>query len=114
MFAALNKLGVKVFVATALVVVVALGGALFLTKRKADAAADQSIHRALTATRSNIQAKLDGRYGELSKELRILGQQSHGRGVVRCVVIQSGLVTETRSKPSAPVGFSTASDHSSS
>ncbi len=76
MFAALNKLGVKVFVATALVVVVALGGALFLTKRKADAAADQSIHRALTATRSNIQAKLDGRYGELSKELRILGQQS--------------------------------------
>ena len=76
MLAALNKLGVKVFVATALVVVVALGGALFLTKRKADAAADQSILRALTATRSNIQARLDGRYGELSKELRILGQQS--------------------------------------
>jgi serine/threonine-protein kinase len=76
MLAALNKLGVKVFVATALVVVVALGGALFLTKRKADAAADQSIHRALAATRSNIRARLDGRYNELTKELRILNQQS--------------------------------------
>ena len=70
MLAALNKLGVKVFVATALVVVVALGGALFLTKQKADAAADQSIARALGATQSNIQAVLDGRYSELSKELR--------------------------------------------
>ena len=76
MLAALNRLGVKVFVATALVVVVALGGALLLTKRKADAAAAQSIHRALAATRSNIQAKLDGRYNELTKELRILNQQS--------------------------------------
>ena len=76
MLAALNKLGVKVFVATALVVVVALGGALFLTKRKADAAAAQSIHRALAATRSNIRARLDGRYNELTKELRILNQQS--------------------------------------
>ncbi|HTK55481.1 MAG TPA: HAMP domain-containing protein, partial [Gemmatimonadales bacterium] len=76
MLAALNRLGVKVFVATALVVVVALGGALFLTKRKADAAAAQSIHRALAATRSNIQAKLDGRYNELTKEVSILNQQS--------------------------------------
>ncbi|HVX89754.1 MAG TPA: protein kinase [Gemmatimonadales bacterium] len=92
MLAALNKLGVKVFVATALVVVVALGGALFLTKRKADAAADQSIHRALTATRSNIRAKLDGRYNELEKELRILNQQSpiFGR-------IQAGLQTSNQS-----------------
>ncbi len=76
MLAALNKLGVKVFVATALVVVVALGGALFLTKRKADAAADQSIHRALVATRSNIQARLDGRYSELTKALQIIAKQS--------------------------------------
>src|SRR5688572_5634178 len=76
MLAALNKLGVKVFVATALVVVVALGGALFLTKRKADAAADESIRRALTATQSNIQAVVDGRYSELTKELQILAQQS--------------------------------------
>ena len=76
MLAALNKLGVKVFVATALVVVVALGGALFLTKRKADAAADQSIHRALTATQSNIQAVLDSRYNELAKEFGIIARQS--------------------------------------
>src|SRR5688572_17658263 len=76
MLAALNKLGVKVFVATALVVVVALGGALFLTKGKADAAADQSIRRALGATQSNIQAVLDGRYSELSKEMQIIAKQS--------------------------------------
>ena len=92
MLAALNRLGVKVFVATALVVVVALGGALLLTKHRADAAAAQSIHRALTATRSNIQAKLDARYSELSKELRILGQQSpiYGR-------IQASLQTDAQS-----------------
>ena len=76
MLAALNRLGPKVFIATALVVVVALGGALLLTKRRADAAADQSIHRALTATRSNIQAVLDSRYAELAKEFRIIVRQS--------------------------------------
>jgi len=76
MLDALNRIGVKVFVASALVVVVALGGALFLTKTKADAAADQSIHRALTATRSNIQARIDGRYNEVAKELAILNRQS--------------------------------------
>jgi HAMP domain-containing protein/predicted Ser/Thr protein kinase len=76
MFDALNRIGVKVFVASALVVVVALVGALFLTKTKADAAAAQAIHRALGATRSNIQAKLDGRYNELSKELQIIAKQS--------------------------------------
>jgi HAMP domain-containing protein/predicted Ser/Thr protein kinase len=92
MLAALNRLGVKVFVATALVVVVALGGALFLTKQKADAAADQSIARALGATQSNIQAVLDGRYSELSKELRILARQSpiYGR-------IQASLQTGAQS-----------------
>ena len=59
-----------------LVVVIALGGALFLTKTKADAAADQSIHCALVATRSNIEAALDGRYNELTKELQIIVKQS--------------------------------------
>src|SRR5437868_7319857 len=83
MLAALNKLGVKVFVATALVVVVALGGALFLTKRKADAAANQSIHRALVATRSNIEAKLDSRYNELTAALRIISKQSPYVGSVQ-------------------------------
>jgi HAMP domain-containing protein/predicted Ser/Thr protein kinase len=92
MLAALNRIGVKVFVASALVVVVALVGALFLTKTKADAAAEQSIHRALGATQSNIQAVLDGRYSELSKELRILARQSpiHSR-------IQASLQTGAQS-----------------
>ncbi|MEO6068301.1 MAG: protein kinase [Gemmatimonadales bacterium] len=75
MFAALNKLGVKVFVATAFVVVVALGGALFLTKRKADAAADQSITRALGATRLAIQGTLDSREASLRQMLGILATQ---------------------------------------
>ena len=75
MLAALNKLGVKVFVATALVVVVALGGALFLTKRKADAAADQSITRALGATRLAIQGTLDSREASLRQTLGILATQ---------------------------------------
>ena len=92
MLAALNRLGVKVFVATALVVVVALGGALLLTKHRADAAADQSIHRALTATRSNIQAKLDGRYNGLATEVRIITLQSPFYGS-----IQAGLQSDKRS-----------------
>ena len=75
MFAVLNKLGVKVFVATAFVVVVALGGALFLTKRKADAAADQSITRALGATRLAIQGTLDSREASLRQMLGILVTQ---------------------------------------
>ncbi|HET7042416.1 MAG TPA: protein kinase, partial [Gemmatimonadales bacterium] len=91
MLDALNRLGVKVFVATALVVVVALGGALLLTKRRADAAAQQSIHRALTATRSNIQAKLDARYNELATEIRIITLQSPFYGS-----IQAGLQADKR------------------
>jgi eukaryotic-like serine/threonine-protein kinase len=75
MLAALNKLGVKVFVATALVVVVALGGALFLTKRKADAAADDSVTRALGATRLAIQGTLDAREASLRQTLGILVTQ---------------------------------------
>jgi len=75
MLAALNKLGVKVFVATALVVVVALGGALFLTKRKADAAANDSITRALGATRLAIQGTLDSRQASLRQTLGILATQ---------------------------------------
>ena len=75
MLAALNRLGVKVFVATALVVVVALGGALFLTKRKADAAADDSITRALGATRLAIQGTLDSRQASLRQSLGILATQ---------------------------------------
>jgi serine/threonine-protein kinase len=43
------------------VVVVVLGGALWLTKQRADRAADESIERALEATRSAIDDALTGR-----------------------------------------------------
>ena len=76
MLAALNRLGVKLFVSTALVVVVALGGALFLTKRRADAAARESIARALDATRSAIQGTLDARQHALEQSLGILTIQT--------------------------------------
>jgi serine/threonine-protein kinase len=51
----------KIFLSTALVVVVVLGGALFVTKQRADRAADESIGRALNATRSAIEDALSGR-----------------------------------------------------
>jgi HAMP domain-containing protein/tRNA A-37 threonylcarbamoyl transferase component Bud32 len=75
MLAALNKLGVKVFVATALVVVVALGGALLLTKHRADAAANDSIKGALGATRSAIQGLMESRTARLQQTLHILSTQ---------------------------------------
>ncbi len=54
-------LGLRIFLATALVVIVALGGALYLTKLKADRAADESIGKALDATQSAIEDALASR-----------------------------------------------------
>jgi len=48
-------------------VVVVLGGALLLTKQRADRAADQSIDRALTATRAAIEGALESRTHTLSQ-----------------------------------------------
>ena len=51
----------RIFLSTALVIVVVLGGALVLTKYRADKTADQSIEKALTATQSAIEDVLSGR-----------------------------------------------------
>ncbi len=61
-------LGAKIFASTAFVVVAVLGGALFITKQRADRAADASIDRALEATHLSIQDALAGR----SQSLRLL------------------------------------------
>jgi serine/threonine-protein kinase len=65
-------LGAKIFVGTALIVVVVLGGALYLTNAPANQAADQSVERALAATRSSIQDALAGRSEGLTKRLGIV------------------------------------------
>lgn len=57
----LQGLGTRIFLATATVIVVVLGGALLLTKRGADQAADDSVARALSAGRSAVQDALDSR-----------------------------------------------------
>lgn len=54
-------LGRRIFLGTALVVVAVLGSALLVTKRRADAAADEASARALGATASSIQEALASR-----------------------------------------------------
>ena len=55
-------------------VVVVLGGALWLTKQRADRAADESIERALDATRSAIGDALSGRSGALMQSAALVAQ----------------------------------------
>jgi eukaryotic-like serine/threonine-protein kinase len=54
-------LGTRIFLGTALVVVVVLGSALLVTKRRADAAADEASARALAASASSIIEALESR-----------------------------------------------------
>ena len=54
-------LGARIFFATTLVVVAVLAGASFLTRQRAQRAADQSVNRALTSTQSAIEAALASR-----------------------------------------------------
>jgi serine/threonine-protein kinase len=54
-------LGTRIFLGTALVVVAVLGSALLVTKRQADAAADEASDRALGATASSINEALGSR-----------------------------------------------------
>ena len=56
-----GALGAKIFFSIVFVVIAALGGALFLTKRGADRAADESVNKALAATQSAIQDALGSR-----------------------------------------------------
>lgn len=72
----LSRLGLKVFAATVAVVVVVLGGALLLTKVRADQAASESIGRALAATRSAIKAELNARSSALGQSAAIFAKQS--------------------------------------
>ncbi|HLB35883.1 MAG TPA: protein kinase [Gemmatimonadales bacterium] len=53
---------------------VVLGGALWLTKQRADRAADESIERALDATRSAIDDALAGRSSALRQSVRVIAQ----------------------------------------
>ncbi len=55
-------------------VVVVLGGALWLTKQRADRAADESIDRALDATRSAIDDALTGRSRALMQTAALVAQ----------------------------------------
>jgi eukaryotic-like serine/threonine-protein kinase len=54
-------LGTRIFLGTALVVVAVLGSALLVTKRRADAAADDASARALAASASSIGEALESR-----------------------------------------------------
>src|SRR3990172_2241598 len=64
----------KIFLSTAFVVVVVLGGALWLTQQRAGRAADESIERALDATRSAIGDALSGRSGALMQSAALVAQ----------------------------------------
>jgi HAMP domain-containing protein len=67
-------LGARIFFATAAVIVVVLGGALFLTKRRADLAADASLARALAAAQSAVADGLDSRSQTLLEKTAVLAQ----------------------------------------
>ncbi len=71
----LSGLTGKIFLSTATVVVVVLGGALLVTKQRADRAADDSLARALDATRSAIDDALSGRSHALRQSLAVVAQE---------------------------------------
>ena len=67
-------LGTRIFLGTALVVVAVLGSALLVTKRRADAAADEASARALAATASSIDEALGSRSTTLVRLTQALVQ----------------------------------------
>ncbi|HEX3233427.1 MAG TPA: protein kinase [Gemmatimonadales bacterium] len=69
-----SRLGQKIFLGTALVVVAVLGAALLVTKRQADSAADAASTRALQATQSAIGDALAGRSQTLRRLAAALAQ----------------------------------------
>ncbi len=88
----MTGLAPRIFLSTALVIVVVLGGALALTKYRADKTADQSIEKALTATQSAIEDVLTARSQGLLQVTAGLAQVPDY--VAR---IASALETESRS-----------------
>ncbi|MBI4501472.1 MAG: protein kinase [Gemmatimonadetes bacterium] len=85
-------LSTKIFLATAAVVIVVLGGALLVTARRANQAADESIDKALAATRSAIEDALQRRSGTLVHASAVLARVP--QYVAR---ISEGLRTDNRS-----------------
>ncbi len=69
-----GALAAKIFFTMTLVFVVVLGGALLITKQRADHAADESIDQALGATQAAIEAVLTGRSDALLKVTVALAQ----------------------------------------
>ncbi|MFL5494232.1 MAG: protein kinase domain-containing protein [Gemmatimonadales bacterium] len=69
-----SRLGQKIFLGTALVVVAILGAALLVTKRQADTAADTASARAVRATQSAIGDALAGRSRTLRQLAAALAQ----------------------------------------
>jgi serine/threonine-protein kinase len=67
-------LGTRIFLGTALVVVAVLGSALLVTKRRADAAADEATGRAIAATASSITEALGSRSTTLLRLTQALAQ----------------------------------------
>jgi serine/threonine-protein kinase len=67
-------LGRRIFLGTALVVVAVLGSALLVTKRRADAAADDASARALDATAASIHEALTSRSVTLLRLTQALAQ----------------------------------------
>jgi serine/threonine-protein kinase len=67
-----SPLGLRIFAATALVLVLALGGALLLISRRAGQAADQAIERGLAATQAAIEEALAARSERLLRSAQLL------------------------------------------
>jgi serine/threonine-protein kinase len=67
-------LSAKIFLATAIVVIAVLGGALLVTARRAGQAADESIGKALGATQSAIDDALGRRSGTLVHAAAVLAR----------------------------------------
>ncbi|MEO8139780.1 MAG: protein kinase [Gemmatimonadota bacterium] len=68
----LRGLGLKLFLAMVLVVVLSLGGALLLIRMRAGQAADAAIDRGLVATQSAIEDALAGRSRTLQRSAQVL------------------------------------------
>jgi serine/threonine-protein kinase len=70
------RLGAKVFLSTALVVVAVLGAALLVTGRQAGVTADAAVARALAATRASVSDALAGRSEQLRRAAEVLVLQT--------------------------------------
>ncbi len=77
------SLSVKIFLGTALVVLVILGVTLAVTAVSATRAADQSVNRVLGSAREALDAQLAGRASALAKAAEVFAGNAAFRDVVR-------------------------------